>query len=329
MKVSVIMPVKNEEKSIVEVLRSLLDQTRAPDEIIITDGGSTDRTIELINRFIEEGAPIRLFREKEALPGKGRNVAIANASFDIIALTDAGTILTGNWLKSLIEPLDASPDTQIVYGVQGYYAKTFFEKCFVVVYRPPGKAYNGKMLYYPYMGSLLIKKEVWKKTGGIREDLRAAEDLLFFQKIRLEKFRSTVMPEAIAYWRPRSNFKETFIMGYTYSECDALAGMHGSNYVKKFLRYALGTCLLTVGFHHHIYYGLLIAGILLISAVICRKNWKEFINTAIRNPFAYFMVIAIMVSLDVSSMAGYLKGLLSKRSSLTKLTGMPKLTKIL
>ncbi len=313
MKVSVVMPVKNEEKSIVEVLDSLLGQTRAPDEIVITDGGSTDRTVELIQGFIDKGAPIRLLREKQALPGRGRNVAIVHANSDIIALTDAGTVLAKTWLESLLEPLKDAPDTQVVYGVQGCWAKTLFEKCFVVVYRPPGKTYNGRMLYYPYMGSLLIKKEVWEKTGGIREDLRAAEDLLFFEEIRRGKFKSAVSPEAVAYWRPRSNFKEAFWMGYKYSECDAITGMHRNSYASKFLRYTLGIFLLTVGFYHHIFYGLLVAGLLILSAIICRKNWKEFINTAKENPFAYFMVLGIMFTLDISSMAGYLKGFRGRR----------------
>ncbi|MDD2702826.1 MAG: glycosyltransferase [Candidatus Omnitrophica bacterium] len=307
------MPVKNEEKSIVEVLRSLLEQTRAPDEIVITDGGSTDKTVELINRFIEEGEPIRIIREKEALPGKGRNAAIARASFNVIALADAGTILSGNWLESLLEPMKKSPDTQVVYGVQGYCAKTIFEKCFLVVYRPPGKKHNGKMLYYPYMGSLLIKKEVWERTGGIREDLRAAEDLLFFREIKRGNFKSAVVPEAIAYWKPRSNFKEAFMMGYKYSECDARIGMHGENYAKRFLRYTVGVFLLAGGYRHHFFYGILITGLIIISISICLKNREEFANTARQNPFAYFMVIAIMVTLDISSMAGYIKGSLIRK----------------
>jgi glycosyltransferase involved in cell wall biosynthesis len=308
MNVSVVIPVKNEEKSIEEVLRSLLSQTRPPDEIVITDGGSSDRTVEIINRFIEQGANIRLFREKEALPGKGRNVAIAGAKSDLIALTDAGTVLAKNWLESLLEPLKENPDLQVVYGVQGICAKTLFEKCFVVVYRPPGKPFKGKTLYYPYMGSLLIKKEVWEKAGPIREDLRAAEDLLFFRAIQRGKFKSTVKPEAVAYWRPRSNFKEAFNMGYKYSECDALTGLHGDRFAKKLLRYAIGILLLAMGFYNPVFFWLLGAGFIINNAAICRKNWADFVDAAGMSPLAYVLVIGIMVTLDVSSIAGYVNG---------------------
>ena len=44
MKVSVVVPVRDEEHSIRELLDSLLRQTHPPDQIVITDGGSVDAT---------------------------------------------------------------------------------------------------------------------------------------------------------------------------------------------------------------------------------------------------------------------------------------------
>ncbi len=74
MKVSVIVPVRDEENSIRELLDSLLAQTRPPDEIVITDGGSVDATPQIIEEYIRKGAPVRLMRERASLPGRGRNV---------------------------------------------------------------------------------------------------------------------------------------------------------------------------------------------------------------------------------------------------------------
>ncbi len=78
-KVSVIATVLNEEKTIQDLLLSLLKQTRTPDEIIITDGGSSDKTPLIIQEFISKGYPIKLL----ILPGcnisQGRNYAIKNA----------------------------------------------------------------------------------------------------------------------------------------------------------------------------------------------------------------------------------------------------------
>jgi glycosyltransferase involved in cell wall biosynthesis len=62
MKVSVIVPVRDEEDSIRELLDSLLAQTRPPDEIVITDGGSIDATPQIIESYREKGAPVKLIR---------------------------------------------------------------------------------------------------------------------------------------------------------------------------------------------------------------------------------------------------------------------------
>ena len=52
---SFITTVYNEEDSIVEFLESLKGQTRLPSEIIIVDGGSKDRTFEMIEEFFKDG----------------------------------------------------------------------------------------------------------------------------------------------------------------------------------------------------------------------------------------------------------------------------------
>ena len=76
MRISVVVPVRNEENSIRELLDGLLSQTRAPDEVVITDGGSTDSTALIIESYIERGAPVRLIRTSAALPGRGAQTAL-------------------------------------------------------------------------------------------------------------------------------------------------------------------------------------------------------------------------------------------------------------
>ena len=52
MKMSLITTVKNEENSIRAFLVSILQQPRFPDEFIIVDGGSTDRTVEIYKNML-------------------------------------------------------------------------------------------------------------------------------------------------------------------------------------------------------------------------------------------------------------------------------------
>lgn len=312
MKVSVIIPVKNEEKTIKDLLNSLLSQSRKPDEIVITDGGSCDKTVEIINQYIKERAPIQLIQEKEALPGRGRNVAIAKAKYDTIAMTDAGVILDKHWLENLILPFGNGLNLEIVYGVHGCYAKTLFEKCFAIVYIHQGNKLNGKRVNYPYLGSTAIKKQVWEKIGGFREDLRAAEDILFFKKIEEMKFKTVVAPEAIAYWRPRSSLREAFVLSFKYAECDALTSIHIKDYVRKYLTYFLGTSLLFMGIKNTIFIFILVLGWLLNNLLICKKNWGQFKRIILAKPQAYFIIIAIILALDIGRMSGFLNGMFKK-----------------
>jgi glycosyltransferase involved in cell wall biosynthesis len=116
MKVSVVVPVRDEEHSIRELLDSLLAQTRPPDEIVITDGGSVDATPQIIEDYIRRGAPVRLIRAGAALPGRGRNLGAAQASFEWLAFTDAGIRLENNWLEALISKAEANDSIDVVYG---------------------------------------------------------------------------------------------------------------------------------------------------------------------------------------------------------------------
>ena len=58
MKISVNIIVKNEEENIIETLNALKNQTKKPDEVIIVDGGSTDKTKKIIKKY--KGLPIKL-----------------------------------------------------------------------------------------------------------------------------------------------------------------------------------------------------------------------------------------------------------------------------
>src|SRR5438132_10520848 len=101
MKITVIVPVRNEEDSISVLLDGLLKQTRAPDEIVITDGGSTDATPLIIDDYVKRGAPIRLVRARAGLPGRGRNLAAKAASCEWLAFIDAGIRPEADWLEKL------------------------------------------------------------------------------------------------------------------------------------------------------------------------------------------------------------------------------------
>jgi glycosyltransferase involved in cell wall biosynthesis len=175
--VTVISTVKNEEASVGRLLDSLLAQTRRPDEIVIVDGGSTDRTVEVIEGYVQRGSNIRLMVCEGANIAHGRNTAIQSSSYDIIASTDAGCEVNSSWLERLVEPFEKDPTVDVVAGGYRYSGDTNFERALarIMSRRMPIDA-DSKL---PSSRSIAFKKSAWAKGGGYPEDLKYAEDTAF------------------------------------------------------------------------------------------------------------------------------------------------------
>src|SRR4030067_269521 len=91
--IGVVLCTYNGEKYLREQLDSILCQTRAPDQILILDDCSNDRTIEIIENFLKKDGRIRLIRNETNL-GYARNFekGISLCETDFIALSDQDDI---------------------------------------------------------------------------------------------------------------------------------------------------------------------------------------------------------------------------------------------
>src|SRR6187401_1554068 len=97
-RISLVMTVRNEAKSLPHLLESVFAQTLLPNEIVIVDGGSTDGTQDAVRAYTGR-LPLRLIEEPGANISRGRNRAIREAAHDVIAVTDAGVRLDPRWLE--------------------------------------------------------------------------------------------------------------------------------------------------------------------------------------------------------------------------------------
>jgi cellulose synthase/poly-beta-1,6-N-acetylglucosamine synthase-like glycosyltransferase len=103
-KVSVIVPIYNEEATLNECIRSLigLEYPKEQLELIFVNNASTDRTEEILNCYKDE---IRILDEVRRGAAAARNKGIHHANGVIIAFTDADCIVDRNWLKNIVRPL--------------------------------------------------------------------------------------------------------------------------------------------------------------------------------------------------------------------------------
>lgn len=101
MNISVIIPVKNDEKRVGQCIEAVVSQTIKPLEVILVDGNSIDRTVDVARNY-----PIRIITENYGTIGGARQVGLESAFGDYIAFTDSDCIPCGNWLENLAKEFD-------------------------------------------------------------------------------------------------------------------------------------------------------------------------------------------------------------------------------
>jgi glycosyltransferase involved in cell wall biosynthesis len=98
MKYSIVIPSLNEEKHIVSCIKEVKKQ--APDaEVIVVDGKSTDRTVELA-----ESLGAKVVFENKKMVSAARNTGLNKAKGDIICYIDADVVPEKYWFKKLTSP---------------------------------------------------------------------------------------------------------------------------------------------------------------------------------------------------------------------------------
>ncbi len=102
-KVSIIIPVYNEEKVIGECLKSLKDQSWKNLEVILVDDGSTDKTLDIIENLKDPN--LLLLKQKHRGPGTARNLGAKNAKGKILVFVDADMTFEKDFIKDLVGPI--------------------------------------------------------------------------------------------------------------------------------------------------------------------------------------------------------------------------------
>jgi len=164
MRISVIVPTFNEEKNIENFLIQFERQTlpRKDFEIIIVDGGSTDRTREIASLYAD-----KVILQKSRGIGGARNDGAKVAQSPFIATTDADVILPNFWLERILKHFDNS-NVVAVCGSDGPIERNAKTRILYFFIRNIIHGASVLGLYCTGGTNSAFRKEVFEKIGGYK-----------------------------------------------------------------------------------------------------------------------------------------------------------------
>lgn len=299
----------NEADSVAAWLDSVLAQTRPPDEIVLCDAGSTDGTIEHIERGAARDSRIRLLVEHGANVPEGRNAAIEAASCPLVAITDAGTILDAEWLERLIAPLEADPSLAVSAGFYRPAGRNEFERVLATVITPQLRDLPTDG-FPPSSRSVAFRKSWWERVGGYPSWLRAGEDLVFDFRLREMGARFAFAPDAIVSWYPRPGLRDFFAQYRHYARGDGHGHLFAARHAVRYGAYSLGLALAACSRRSRLARFLLPLGVYLHMAKFFRRVRDERPLPSIAGMAASYLLVPVIVVVgDVAKMIGYPRGL--------------------
>lgn len=189
--ISIIIPARNEERNIGELLKTLQEQTYPKDffEIIVVDDHSTDNTVEIVTRFPE----VKLLQLKDdainSYKKKAIEKGIAAASGELIVTTDADCIPTPAWLQTI-----ASFKTKtnagfivapVVFECNNQPVQVFQALDFMVLQGITGASAHKKMHSMCNGANLAYERQLFYDVDGFAgiDHIASGDDMLLMHKI--------------------------------------------------------------------------------------------------------------------------------------------------
>jgi len=311
--VSLVIPVRDEERSLPALISSIRAQTYPAAEVVIVDGGSTDRTVEVGRGLTAGDARFRFVEAGEATPGRGRNVGTEAARSEWVAYTDAGIRLEPTWLERLAGEAERDPGAEVVYGNFEPAGDSFFERAAALAYVPPKVGRPGGRMRGPSTASMMLRREVWRRVGGF-PDLRAAEDLIFMERIGEQGFSVRYAPGATAWWQLQQGLARTFRKFVLYSKHNVWAGRQRFWHYGVARQYAAALAFVALALVHSPWW--LAAPAAGLAARAEKGIWLRREGRGLAwalNPARLVSVSVIILTIDLATFAGWAQALLSRR----------------
>lgn len=213
--VSIIIVMRNEEKYIEKCLLSILNQDYPKDnyEIIIVDGMSDDKSVQIINKYKKSNNFRLFFNEKKTL-ASGWNIGIKNSKGSIVIRPDAHSTIESNFIKENIKTLQDNPDAICVGGRINSISKNGKISTIIsaVLSSPFGVGNSqfrigNKSGYVDTVAYGAYKKEIFEQVGFFNEYLERNQDLEMHSRIKRNGGKFYFNPKIKSNYYTRSTVK--------------------------------------------------------------------------------------------------------------------------
>jgi len=303
--VSVITTLYNESDSVVELLDSVINGTVHPYEVVVADGGSTDETVALLERYASQHPQVRVLTAA-GQRSSGRNAAINAAQHDHIVCIDGGCVAEPTWLEEIIKPLTA--DAEWVAGF----------------YRPQGRTALSTAIgltmvfvvdevvfpdFTPSARSMAFHRSLWREVDGFPEHMQYAEDTAFGEALAAAGHTAVFVPEAVVMWRPPSGLISQARTLYAWGRGDGHLGLRSIHYRHLFPRFAGAGSVLLLGLF--LDPRILLLAPLPLIPMTYRKSRHKYRH--MQSWLKWLWIPVATVNGLASSLAGYITGYLERR----------------
>jgi glycosyltransferase involved in cell wall biosynthesis/phosphorylcholine metabolism protein LicD len=209
-RISVVIPLYNKEAEVERALRSVIEQSLAPREIIVVDDGSTDGSRAIVERIIAEHpeAGIRLITQPNGGVSAARNRGIAEAKGDYIALLDADDVWLTGYIAEVCRLMEYYPEADaystafdIVSGTQRVAAAVPTTEGYINI------AEEALLRHYPIIPSTAtLRRETVLRAGGFPVGMRIGEDQWLWVRMMQHGAKFCFSPMSLVrYSRTASN----------------------------------------------------------------------------------------------------------------------------